>query len=90
MYQIEWESLKELDATNPTDGEKKQQYDIRRYLKGFKLWENTKQHLSKKLKKDIHDKIHKKVKRSLNNIQETIKNIDPSMADFITDKYNKK
>ena len=83
-------ALRRIGCYNPTDGSIGQQNGVRRYVKEFKLREDNNQDKTNELVKNMHVKLRKKVRRSLSNIKEIFDKIDPSMGDFITNKYNKK
>ena len=67
------------NVIEPQDG-------VRRYLEDFKLCDQSSEELKRKLTDEAMERLHDQFRESLNNMKQKIKQVNPSMADFIRDK----
>ena len=78
--------VQRIGCYNATNNVIEPQDGVRRYLDNFKLCEQSSGELKRKLTNEAIERLHDQFRESLNNMKEKIKQVNPSMADFIRDK----
>ena len=64
------------------------QNGVRGHLTDFKLRDESSKELKRELDIPARERLHDQFRRALNKMKDKIKKIDPSMGEFISDKYN--
>ena len=82
--------VQRIGCYNATNNVIEPQDRVRRYLDKFKLCDQSSGELQRKLTDEAMERLHDQFRESLNNMKQKIKQVNPSMADFISDKCNQK
>ena len=80
--------LERIGCYNASNNVIEPQDGVRRYLKDFKLCDESSEELKRKLTEEARERLHEEYRVSLNNMKQKIKLFNPSMVNFISDKCN--